>query len=277
VIAEQIDIRAEVGTVQRELLFFRDRCLPALFETPLDAVFECEYADWVHEKGNGRLSEWQEATRRLADLLPLGPLAPNAPTLSREAFKEFLRQEATPAFCFREERIVSQIRLFVDPSFCAPYCPTFTDLASVLENLPARLADVRQWLMSLPADSIELSNALCMALPFVADADPGFAKLALDTETWRGVVLNDREISEEQRAKRLKCVDGPWFAHTLNNALLHTFGSLASNHFLMIEDFLDHPYLIGGYTHLMSHYIFAVVFEKVVILRQLAQERHDLW
>jgi len=272
-----IDIRTEVAMVQGELLFFRERVLPALLETPLDAVFESEYADWVREKSNGRLSEWQEATSRLADLLPLGPLAPNAPKLSREDFKEFLFQEATPSFCFRDGRIVWQIMLFVDPGFCASYCPTFPDLPGVLEKLPARLADVRQWLMRLPVDSIELANALSMALPFVADADPAFAKLALDPDTWRGLVLNDREISEEHRAKRLKCVDGPWFAHTLNNALLHTFGSLASNHFMLIEDFLDHPYLVGGYTHLMPHYLFAVLFEKVAILRQLSEERPELW
>ena len=59
VIAEQIDIRAEVAKVQGELLFFRERVLPALFETPLDAVFGEDYADWVREKSNGRLSEWQ--------------------------------------------------------------------------------------------------------------------------------------------------------------------------------------------------------------------------
>jgi hypothetical protein len=277
VIADHIDIRGEVASVQDELLFFREWVLPALFETPLDAVFECEYADWVHEKSNGRLSEWQDATRHLADLLLLGLLAPNAPKLNREDFREFLRHEATPAFCVREGRIIWRIRLFVDPSSCAPYCPTFTDLASVLENLPAHLAEVRQWLMGLPMDSPELANALCMALPFIADADPAFAKLALDPDTWRGLVLNDREISEERRAKRLKCVEGPWFGHVLNNALLHVLGALANNHFTMIEDLLDHPFLIGGYSHLTPSYLLAVLFEKVVILRKLSEERPELW
>ena len=62
--------------------------------------------------------------------------------------------------------------------------------------------------MSLPVDSTELANALCMALPFIADADPAFAKLALDPETWRSLVLTDRDITEEQRAKRLKWSTG---------------------------------------------------------------------
>ena len=42
----------------------------------------------------------KEATRRLAELLPLGPLASSK--ISREDFKEFLFQEATPSFCVRD-------------------------------------------------------------------------------------------------------------------------------------------------------------------------------
>ena len=268
----KIDIKAEVARIQSELVFFRERVLPALFETPIDAVFESEYCDSVREKCNLRLSEWQEATRRLAELLPLGPLTSS--TISREDFKEFLFQEATPSFCFRDGRIVWRIGLFVDRSLCSLYCRNLPE--SALDN-PDRLPEVRQWLMSLPADSTELANMLCMALPFIADADPAFAKLVLDKETWRKVVLADRGITEEQRAKRLKTVGGPWFGHVLNNALLHTFGSIANNHFLLIEDFLDHPFLVGGYSHLTPSYVFAVLVEKVAILRQLSEERPELW
>ncbi len=131
--------------------------------------------------------------------------------------------------------------------------------------------------MSLPIDSSELANSLCSVLPLIADADPAFAKLALDPETWRGLVLNDRDITDEQRAKRLKCVDGQWFGHVFNNALLHVLGAIANNDFMTIEDFLDHPYLVGGYTHLFGHYLLAVLFEKVVILRQISEERPELW
>ena len=55
---------------------------------------------------------------------------------------------------------------------------------------------------------------------------------------------------------------------------LHALGGLANNHFLHIRDFLDHALLRGGYTHLMPHYLFAVLFEKVRVLRRLSQERH---
>jgi hypothetical protein len=278
VIATEIDIRTEVARVQGEIVLFRERCLPAFFGDPVHEVFDEDYAEWVREKtmSGGPLSDWQGATCRLADLLPLGPLSPNSPKFSRDDFGEFLFQPATPSFGVRDGQIVWRIRLFVDPSFCVPFCPSFAELPTALEN-PARLAEVRRWLMGLPVDSPELANALCMVLPFVADADPAFAKLALDPETWRNVVLNDQDIAEEERAKRLGVVEGPWFGHVLNNALLHVLGALANNHFRMIEDFLDHPFLIGGYSHLTPSYLLAVLFEKVAILRQLCEERPELW
>jgi hypothetical protein len=55
----------------------------------------------------------------------------------------------------------------------------------------------------------------------------------------------------------------------LNNALLHVLGVLANNHFEVIADLLDHPNLVGAYTRLMPYYLFAVLFEKVKILRAL--------
>jgi hypothetical protein len=128
--------------------------------------------------------------------------------------------------------------------------------------------------MSLPTHSTELFNALCIVLPFIADADPDFARMALTPETWHNLVLANRDLTEAARARQLEWANGPWFAGVLNNALLHVFGALANNHFLLIEDYLDHPHLDGRYTHLMPHYLFAVLFEKVAILRELAQNRH---
>jgi hypothetical protein len=108
------------------------------------------------------------------------------------------------------------------------------------------LTEVRRWLMRLAVDSPELWNSLCSVLPLIADADPSFAKLALDPETWSNLVLNDRGISEEQRAKRQQMIDGQWFGHVLNNALLHVLGALANNYFMMIEDLLQHTNLSGA-------------------------------
>ncbi len=265
-IAEQIDIRAEVAKVQSELVFFRERVLSALFETPLDAVFDGDYANWVAGKSKGRLSEWQETSRRLAELLPLGPL--DSSTISREHFSEYPVQGANPSYCVEEGRIVWNIGLFVDRSLCSLYFPSL-DLSNVSE--------VQRWLMSLPVDSCGLANSLCMALPIIADADPAFAKRALDPQEWRGIILANRNISEDERERRLRFIEGLWFAHVLNNALLHTLAAVANNSFMRIDDFLDHPYLCGAYSHLTPSYLFTVLFEKIATLRQLSEERPELW
>jgi hypothetical protein len=61
----------------------------------------------------------------------------------------------------------------------------------------------------------------------------------------------------------------------LNNSLLHVLAALANNHFEMIADLLDHPSLVGGYTGLMPHYLFAVLFEKVTVLHALTRMEVD--
>lgn len=214
-----IDLKAEIAKVQKELVFFRQACLPAFLDDPSPDFLGDEYAEWVREKiqGIGRLSDWQRATNRLADLLPLGPLSSDSPRMNRKDFREFLFQEATPSFCIKTGKIVWEIGLFMDPSFCSSYCPT------CLKDAPG----IRRWLMGLPVDSPVLWNGLCEVLPFVVDADPLFAKLALDPGTWRQMVMADPDITEEEQTKRLQLIDG-WFGHVLNNALLHVLGALST-------------------------------------------------
>ncbi len=127
--------------------------------------------------------------------------------------------------------------------------------------------------MTLPPDEPELWNAVCWLLPFVGDAAPDFARLALDAETWRILTRSAPDLPEGLRRQRLEAIDGYLFRHVLNNALLHVRGALANNRFGRIPDFLDHPNLRGGYTYLMPHYLFAVLFEKVRTLRRLASGR----
>jgi hypothetical protein len=280
--AVDIDLKAEVARVQQELAFFRKECLPAFLGGPVQDFLADGMSEWLQQHivaVAGRLSEWQDATLRLAEYLPLGPLPSDAPTIDRNDFDRFLFQEASPAFVIRGGRIAWRIELFM-LLVMALRCPVFAGDADTAQNgwewLLGRVEDVKRWLMALPPDC-QLANSLCCLLPFVADADPAFVKLALEVDTWRGVVLADQGITEAERAERLNLVDSLWFARVLNNALLHALGGLANNHFPHIRDFLDHPLLRGGYTHLMPHYLFAVLFEKVLVLRRLSQGRHDMW
>jgi hypothetical protein len=48
-------------------------------------------------------------------------------------------------------------------------------------------------------------------------------------------------------------------------------GSLACNDFEVVLDLLNHPALVGGYTSLMPHYLFAVLFERVRILLRMVK------
>jgi hypothetical protein len=306
VIDADIDLKAEIAGVQAELIFFRQMCLPAFKGRPMPEVVDGmkmptlagrpinEVMDGLSLSRrfpelfpkkllpfDGSLSMWQCAATRLADLLPLGPLPANTSKISRDDFRNFLYQSATSSFCLREGRIIWQISLNMNLWLCFYFCAVCSDLSAdapdALEKFLTCLPQVRRWLMGLPVESPELWNALCAVLPFVAEADPAFAKLALDPETWRNLVINDREITEEQRGNRLQFIDGYFGHHVLNEALLHTLGALAGNHFLLIEEYLDHPHICGCHARLMPHYLFAVLFEKVAILRQLAQERHDFW
>src|SRR5262249_24462719 len=187
----------------------------------------------------------------LADYLPLGPLPSDAPTLDRQDFDRFLFQGTTPAFVSRGGRIVWRIELCMPVELALP-CPVFQGAADAGPDgwgrFLGRVEDVKRRLMALPLDC-QLANALCYVLPFVADADPAFVKLVLDVDSWRGVVLAERGLSEDERAERLHRVGSRWFEHVLNNALLHALGGLANNHFEHIRHFLDHPPLPLGSTH----------------------------
>jgi hypothetical protein len=142
-----------------------------------------------------------------------------------------------------------------------------------MQEFLAKLPRIKTWLMTLPVTHCELSNALCMILPFIADVDPPFVGLALDPATWQSIVILDSAASEDERQRRLDAIEHGYLRHGMNNAILHVLGALGNNHFLLIRDYLTHPCLYGNYTHLMPHYLFAVLFQKVSVLRQLATEQ----
>ena len=199
------------------------------------------------------LSSWQVAITRVGDALPLPG---DTTTLDRAEFKDFMFCEGTPGHSLSAEGIRWKIGMFCDMSITLlkgyrPPCLGEDDEVTEADFWAA-IPQIEAWLLTLDPSDSYLSNLLCMTLPFIADTDPVFAKKALDLNTWGET--------------------HPWFEHVVNNALLHVLASLANNHFMLIRDYLNHPCLMGRYTRLMPHYIFAVLFEKVGILRQLVQE-----
>lgn len=257
---------------------FRDRYLPAFFEPggPDPSITPPGARERIDEIARP-LRRWRDASDRLMEALPITPPGENDPPLDRAEYEEFLFQPASASsHVVREGRIVWRIELFIGwdwatEGILSQMRGAEDVIPDPVEELRRVLPEAERWLMSLPVDESLLWNLLCMALPPISDLDPAFAKLALAPETWRTIVLSDREIDEETRSRRLKAIDG-YLHHVLNNALLHVLGALANNHFEVIADLLDHPDLIGGYTGLMPHYLFAVLFEKVEALRSMARE-----
>jgi len=268
----EIDLNAEIARLQEELMFFRTECLPAFLKLVPEGD---RFPDQVRKPSANQISQWQSATGRLTEMLPIG-LSENEPTLLRsEEYAQFMREQGEPSYTYRNERIIWNISLFPVLGMARHWCPDVLQVwpesvEEVRAALVANIDRVKRWLLSQPVADSGLHNSLCMVLPSLADVDPLFAALALDPETWKSVARTDPELTNQEKAERLKLIEVGVFPHVLNNALLHVLGALANNHFMTIRDFLDHPHLNGHYTGLMPHYLFAVLFSKVKTLRTLA-------
>jgi hypothetical protein len=222
------------------------------------------------------LSQWCEGVRRLAEFLPIGKRDDQNEHLREPDFEQFMSQRANPSFRLDGDRIVWAIGLSSSPD-CAHSLglwPRFVewsdDSQDNLHRLIAQLPRVQKWLMNIDVDNkFQWYNSLCYIVPIIADADPSFARFALDGESWEATIRGNAELSDEQKGQRLESLKDRYFGHVLNNTLLHTFGALANNHFMQIRQWLDHPNLYGVYTDLMPRYLFAVLFQKVRVLRQL--------
>jgi len=269
-------LKRETARVQAELIALRDEYLPALFGKHVFDSMPSPSPKAVRAwaPASRHLVAFQQAVDRLGDAVPF---AGHSTPLREEDFKEFMFQKATPAYSFTAEGVRWEITVFMTWSFMEIPAsrPPFLDQyepGTLEEAFVAALARIKTWLFSLSVKDTRLWNALCMVVPLAADADPAFAKLAVDLETWRSIVRTDRRLSAKQRRELLEVVDGGWFQHVVNNALLHVFAALGNNHFLSIRDYLDHPCLWGAYNGLMPDYLFALLFHKVAVLQRLAAE-----
>jgi hypothetical protein len=221
-IEQKIDIRGEVARVRWDLVAFRDVCLPAFLEPAGVAA----YIDDLSRP----LDSWRGAIDRLLDALPDPATGKNPTPPDATKYAEFMFQPVTSSsYRVQDGRIAWRIELAVDWNSAARdvlYRPAsdWVPPTDAVEELCRNLPEAGRWIMSQQPDGSALWHLLTVGLVPVADLDPAFAALALDPETWRGIVLGDREIDEETRGRRLKMVDG-YFRRVLNNALLHVMGS----------------------------------------------------
>jgi len=269
----------EIAKVQSELIMFREECLPALLTHRAQDMmpeFAAPRALASAVEVSSPLSQWCEGVSRMSEFLPIdGHDNPDA-DLREQDFKQFMFQRATPSFSSDGHRIVWDIKLFLvmDSAHTLGLWPEFLEWSDSsdanMKGLIAQLPRVKTWLMNLDVTNEFLCfNAICHFVALIADADPSFARLALDREPWQAMVRENPILSDEGKEERLAIIDAPFFGHVLNNSMLHVLGALANNHFMQIRTWLDHPNLHGAYTGLMPHYLFAALFQKVRALRRM--------
>ena len=150
----------------RETCFFREECLPAFLGGSAKDFFMdgLIMSDWHKDHIvtlAGKLSEWRQATNRLADFLPLGPLAVDAPRLDRQDFTGFLFQQAETSFTCNNSRFIWKIGLYASLDIALLYYRQGKGISdetpvSFEESLP----EIKRWLMSLEVDCL-LFNSLC--------------------------------------------------------------------------------------------------------------------
>ena len=128
---------------------------------------------------------------------------------------------------------------------------------------------VRSWLLGHSPEDDRLWNMLTWFVAPLSTVRPAAAREFLDPEVWKSRNDADPSLTPAERASRAKLLDGH-FRYIVNNALLHVLGALASDNFGEIAGYVDHPCLVGSYTHLMPHYLTATLYRKVTILRQFA-------
>jgi hypothetical protein len=262
----KIDLEAEIAQVREELVSFRDVCLPAFFVRGglPDRASPSPGPVGLTSQGWARLSDG------LLEALPHGG---RAGRLELDDYS-FLHVITEPSYSVDRGRIAWH---------CEGFFPIYSsdDHLGYIRSLmggetnsgndrDALIAQLPDWFLALAVDDTLLWNALSSTLPMLVDPKPQFVRRLLDPETWRDVVRGRPGLTEEDRAGNLECIDGAWFGHTLNNALLYVLGTVANNRHGLLPEFPDHPNLSGRYTHLMPHYLLGVLLAKVLALRTLA-------
>jgi hypothetical protein len=260
-----IDLEAEIAQVRGELVSFRDLCLPAFF-------VRCGLPDRASPAPGPvglTKNEWARLSDRLLEALPHGG---RAGRLDLDDYS-FLHVITEPSYAVDQGRIAWQCETFFLIYSEDDHLDYIRRLmggeANSGNDREALIAQLPDWFLGLAVDEALLWNALCSTLPLLVDPNPDFIRRALDPETWRSIVLSKPGLTLRDRARKLALLDGYWFGHVLNNALLHVLGAAANTQQGLLIELLDHPNLAGMYTHLMPHYILGVLLAKVRALRAL--------
>jgi hypothetical protein len=129
-------------------------------------------------------------------------------------------------------------------------------------ELARRLPRVRRMIRDLPADFNRVAAAYSSWLPALADLDPVFAVDALDYQRLK-VTLGGAGPAVGGR--------GEFLTSAFTGAVASVALALASNHFPHIGRLLENPEIGGYWAQVMPGLLSAVLYHKVVTLRDLAR------
>ena len=236
------------------------------------------------------LEQWQAATRRLAEALKAPP-HPDIPTLNldefRPLFANWFMLEFSTRRCFSlrqgricwhiyplgsirpepEHRACDALHLlqgcFGLPLLAAP------DAANACDQLRSLLPQIKELYRQLDPVNADHFTAYEWLLPLLAEVDPAWAVQVLDRSRMQHEVRTDRHLSPAERDLRLQQLNCPFVSSYLSSAIAFVMGSLANNRFCEIDNLFGHPEIFGSANSLMTEIVFAVLYRKVEVLREL--------
>ena len=292
----ELDLALERAFVLFELKLFEQDYLPVL-QAPLfldHSHGTPHLVRWPWPARKRLLAEWQTAARRLFETLsrPAGtqgatldptefePLFADSPGIS----VDLLTPPPHPCFVRREGRIYWQVNSRWEPSdperraeevlhYLAPLLPAVPRAAggSAVERLRQYSPLVNDWYLETAPLVDGQFAAFDFLLPQLAEFDPALAVKALDRQRMKRRVRHDPQLLPNERAKRLKTLDGRIHSSCLSCSLALAMETLANNHFCKIGNLLELPELYGSWNSFMAPFLFRTLYRKVEVLRRLVK------
>jgi hypothetical protein len=252
------------------------------------------YASYARDKQE-RLVGWQAATRRLDMLLNALP-DQAATTLDSEEFlhlytvltlggesvtHDYLRSPDCPVFSLRRGRICWHAYPHGGwvpwPEYRAEQALRLLHETSALPlpGEPRTTVACHEWpqIEKWYAELDPLSGKHIMAyerlLPLLAEFNPALAIKVLDRKWMKDRVLQNPELTEKERVSRLRRLHYLGVTSYLSSTLAFVMETVANNHFRKIGRLLRYPEIYGLYNGMMPELVFAVLYRKVEMVRQL--------
>jgi len=275
----RLDLASEVARLGSELDLFGHHYLPRLLAPRLLAYREGS-ARLIEIPGDpDRLRSWRAAVTRLGRMLPAdGATWPRGDPEPAE-FGDFLVDPAAGDGLPGAGRIDWRLSPLPEPwpehredvarEILAGAGFAASDEDSSVEQLRLHRHAVRRWLLALPTDRRLDPGLPSSLLPVLAEADPAFARRAIDTRRLEAAVRADRSLAPGEVARHVGYVRGYFYRSAVSSALARVLAALANNRFGEIGRFLDLPEIYGNWNAFMPRFLFAVLLGKVSVLRDL--------